>query len=319
MTGLTDRELAALDWVRRIDDPAFAAWDDHIAWLEADPANAAAFDRMALAVDDVAGPVPAKAPAAVPANDNPLIADPTPARWRGAGWLGGAVAAGLLGLVGISQFDRGAAPSGETRTIGSSAGERRLVRLGDGTRIALNGNSAIALDPARPRTVALLGGEAYFEVVHNATQPLSVTVGDTTFRDVGTAFNVSRDGDDIRLAVREGEVMLDPDGSARRLRAGQQVVRTGTSTTMTSVDPSAVGGWRVGRLVYRDAPLDRIAHDLSRAIGQTVVVAPGDATRFTGTVAIDADRERTVRRFAAVAGVEVRRYKTEWRLGSGDR
>ncbi len=42
-----DLREAALDWLVRTNDPEFDGWDEFIAWLEASPANADAYHRLA--------------------------------------------------------------------------------------------------------------------------------------------------------------------------------------------------------------------------------------------------------------------------------
>ena len=42
-----DLREAALDWLVRTNDPEFDGWDEFTAWLEASPANADAYHRLA--------------------------------------------------------------------------------------------------------------------------------------------------------------------------------------------------------------------------------------------------------------------------------
>ncbi len=65
--------------------------------------------------------------------------------------------------------------------------------------------------------MTLDAGEAYFEVVHDAQRPFVVYAGNRRITDLGTKFSVFRNGDDVRVVVREGRVqveMLDASGSA---------------------------------------------------------------------------------------------------------
>ena len=51
--AIADRQRLdeALDWVRRLHDPAFSDWEAHVAWLERDPRNPAAFDEMSRTIE----------------------------------------------------------------------------------------------------------------------------------------------------------------------------------------------------------------------------------------------------------------------------
>lgn len=318
-----DREEQALDWVRRTHDPEFGDWDAHLAWLEADPANAAAFDRMALAMEDATTALlhaPLREP--TPSNDNLELRESEAAadRPRRFGWGArvGALAASLAAVVGLTTLVRQPLPFADQAVAYSTElGQRRTVRLDDGTTIAMNGGSAIRVGTGNGRKVRVDRGEIYLDVVHDPANPLRVAVGDVDLVDVGTAFNVRREGTAITIGVQEGEVNVDPDGAAVRLAAGQQLRKDGDDVVLDRVERASIGCWRNGRLIYRDAPLKSVAADLSRAIGETVVVEPSaDAVRFTGVLEIDKDRARLFRRLAAVADVNIRRYKGEWRVAA---
>lgn len=309
------RHEEALDWVRRIADPGFGAWDAHLSWLEVDPRNATAFDDAALLIEDAAeGLAPQPAPLATPlsANDNP---SPPAAPRRNLGWLAGGAGALAASLLAVSawQLPRRDGPAPEL--IATAPGQQRTIALADGTRIALNGDSAISLDPASPRQVRLERGEAFFTVVHDAAHPFAVAVDTARFQDVGTAFDVTRDRGAIEVAVREGMVLYDPRRAAVRLEGGQAMRIEGGTATVRAIDPAAAGSWRAGRLIYRDAPLPVVAGDVSRALGMPISVDPalGDRT-FSGVIVVDHDRGRTLRRLAAVMGVSVRSQGPGWRM-----
>lgn len=316
----TVRHEQALDWARRIHDPSFAEWDAHIAWLEADPRNAEAFDAAIIAMDDATGGLASASAApifAIPTNatnDNASPAGPAATR-RLSRWgigLGGAIAAGFAGIVAISSFMHGAA---QPYRIETPPGLSREIALADGSSVTLNGGSAIELDRTNPRIATVVQGEAFFRVVHDDTHPFAVKAGDGVFQDVGTSFDVVRDTGGVRVAVREGAVMYDPKGAAVRLQGGQQIALDTAGATIGQVDPAAVGGWRQGRLSYRDATLASVAADLSRSVGSSVTVDPAlKDKRFSGVLIIDGDRERMFRRIAAVMDVRIRHEGNGWQM-----
>jgi transmembrane sensor len=317
MSDADRRREEALDWARRIHDPAFVDWEAHIAWLEADPRHADALDAALVLMEDAsAGLAPASPLTALMAavNDN---AGPAERRsGRGASrWglaLGGAVAAGLAAIVAVPSIMHERA---DPYRIETPSGVPRAIALADGTVVALNGGSAVELDHADPRTATLIQGEAFFRVKHDPRRPFAVRSGDSLFQDVGTSFDMVRDADGVRVAVREGAVMYDPKGAAVRLQGGQQIAVGANGATIGEVDPASVGGWRQGRLSYRDATLATIAADLSRSLGGPVAVDPGLADhRFSGVLMIDGDREATVRRIASVMDVRIRREGKGWQM-----
>lgn len=301
------RDEAALGWVRRLHDPTFADWGAHLAWLEADVGHAAAFDRMLLLIDDETAELASTPPAEEPlaANDN------TPARrWR---WSVAAAAVGALGLAIVPSL-RPAAPL----VLRTDPGEHRETRLNDGTQVALNGASEVRMTDAR--TANITRGEAFFTVAHDDRHAFRVTAGDVTLEDVGTAFDVVRRNGAVDVAVREGAVRYDPGGVAMLVPAGRSLrIARGTAVAGLA-DAATIGGWRHGKLVFRDETLDRVAEDLGRTTGVRVSVSPTAARRrFTGVVMIDTDRVLMLRRLAAVTGTRATRVGTGWRLLSSDR
>lgn len=318
MSELSHLEEEALAWVRRIQDTDFADWAGHADWLEADPRHLEIFDRVSTLIEDATdGLAPAGLVPPVdrpePVNDNPPI---TVVRRRWGRAAGFAVAAGIVGLLIAPQLHH-PAPAAETFT--TSPGQTRDIALADGTRIALNGDSNLRIDVADPRVATLTHGEAYFEVVHDAARPFVVHVGGGTIRDVGTAFDVALDGSVAEVAVHEGAVEAGQPDRTMQLGAGQaaRIAADGSTTLMAHVEPTSVGGWRSGRLSFRDAALDRVARDLSRSLGEPVTLDPTlSGRRFTGVVVLDADHDRVMRRLAGVMGLAVTRAGQGWRLSS---
>jgi transmembrane sensor len=311
----SQRADEALDWVRRIHDPSFTDWEGHAAWLEADSRNLAWFDEAAFTIEaatDALRPPEPFVTSPEPVNDNPAYATAPRRGWRpwGTG-LGIAMAAGIVAAVAVPAFMHDQA---HPYVVQTSAGEHRVLTL-DGTTISLNGESRLRLDRGDTRLATLEQGEALFAVHHDPAHPFTVRAGGATFQDVGTIFDVVKQPRSTKVAVREGAVLYDPEGSAVRLDAGQSIRIAGDAATVRPVDPAAVGGWRTGQLLYRDAPLVDVAGDVARNIGEPVLLDPGLAQRrFSGVVQIDADRSRMFRRMAAVMGVEVQHNPQGWRM-----
>ncbi|WP_454883388.1 FecR family protein [Sphingomonas oryzagri] len=318
---VTRRQEEALDWVRRLHDPDFTDWDAHIAWLEADPGNPTAFDAamlvMETATNGLAAPIVMPVAAfqtATAVNDNRAFAD-HPGKRQPAGrhfaW-GGAIAAAFATIIAVPSLMHGRP---QTYRIETAPGTTRELALLDGTTVALNGGSAIELDQSNPRVATVIHGEAFFRVVHNAADPFAVRAGNNLFRDVGTSFDVVRDAGGVKVAVREGAVMYDPDGAAVRIDGGQEIGIAEDGAKVVEIDSAAVGGWREGRLSYRDASLAAIASDLSRSLGIPVTVDPAlGKQRFNGVLIIDNDRDRMLQRFAAVMDVRIRSEDNGWQM-----
>jgi transmembrane sensor len=239
-------------------------------------------------------------------------ADPT-ARWRlRAPVLAAASVLLVVGLAYTALADR--VPSARRSTIDrntyvTGAAERSDLLLADGTRVRLAPGSQVrvAADFGKGRRDVYLEGEGYFEVVHDASRPFTVYAGNTSVRDIGTAFSVRSYAADsaVQVVVREGEVAVAGVG---RLRAGDmgRVFSTGEATVRRAVDVESHLSWTSGRLVYTDTPLADVLEDLRRWYGVDVQLADsGNASLpFTGTLAGVAPDE-AVAQVAATMGLLV--------------
>ncbi|MFD1949456.1 FecR family protein [Sphingomonas arantia] len=263
----------ALDWAVRMADPEAADWDGFMRWLEEDPANSAHYDRIAAAAQDAAV-VGSEEPVA--ANDVAPVARPT------RRWIGGALAAMLVGAVGVGVWSERPQPF----AVETAAGEQRVVALADGSSVVLAGGSRLALDRGDARVASVERGQVLFRVRHDARDPFDVRVGDLTLTDLGTVFDVKITGRGTRVAVAEGAVMVDPAGAAMRLDPGQAVLSDGRTLRREPSAVADVGSWQDGRLAFDNAPLSEVAEDLSRQLARRVVAAPAVAGRtFRGTIA----------------------------------
>ena len=299
--------LQAIDWHVRARDMAEADWARFVDWLEADPAHALAYDRVAA--QDRALPAIA-APLAPPAA-RPLL----PRRWAfGVG--GTAIAAGIVALMIPAILPKAAQPwSVETRP-----GEQRTVALADGTRIDMDGATRLDLDRSAPRRVTLAAGEAVFHVRHDAADPFTVRSGDLSVRDVGTVFDVTRTGKRLDVAVAEGSVLFQPDRDKIALTAGKRLSADEGlgSVTLGTVEPATVGGWRDGHISFAGEPLASVFAAVDRRYGTTVHLAGGlSGQPFTGMVALTGGADRDIPHLAALIGATWRRDGKQWILSPG--
>lgn len=136
--------------------------------------------------------------------------------------------------------------------------EVRTMTLADGSRVTLAPRSAVAFDSARH--ARLLRGTAYFQVRHDDANPFLVVAGDAIATDLGTAFEVTRDGPATHIAVREGLVgasCLTGWRDPLPLRLGEaETIDCGSGThRRTTVAPSRIAAWVEGNLVVTDRPL----------------------------------------------------------------
>jgi transmembrane sensor len=305
-------EAEAIGWVIRLRDAPAEDWEAFTAWLEADPAHAAAYEEAAL-VDAGLDDLP-RSPA------RPILpAEPAPGRHSGTRrhFLGWGIAAALVGAIGLATWPTANAEY----EVATGPGEHRQVALADGSQIDLNGSTRLVLDRDNPRFARLERGEALFTVVHDESRPFEVTAGDVELRDLGTVFNVVRGDRAFEVAVAEGAVMFNPEREAVELRPGMVLRQArGGAAAVSRSDPEAITGWREGRLTFTNADVARVADDLSRNLGRPVTASPRVAARsFTGIIILDRDPQVSVERASALLGLQARREGNGWALDQGGR
>ncbi|MBO9519260.1 MAG: FecR domain-containing protein [Porphyrobacter sp.] len=304
MTANESMRDQAIAWAVRTGDPAFDDWDGFTTWLEADPAHSLAYDTVVAAVGEAAQALPS-----IPAAENDDLPVHGQTRRR---WMGGAAALtlALVAAFGAWQF------RGGSYTIETAPGEVQLVKLDDGSQIALAGGSRIVLDRSDPRVASLEQGQALFTVIHDVSAPFRVTVGDDTLVDVGTIFDVKRAQGALSVAVSEGAVVLNPKNQNVQVSRGQMLSLDTASGRyqVGEVVTEEVGEWREGRLTYHDAMLADVASDLSRATGLAFEVAPGSAThRVSGSLLIEPIRADP-QSLGPLLGLAVRKDGEAWEI-----
>lgn len=137
------------------------------------------------------------------------------------------------------------------------AGEVATYTLPDGTSLALDAQSAVALHfSPTERRVELLAGRLWVDVQHQDTRPFRVVAADGVTQDVGTAFFVGQDKNRVDIAVTQGRVLVGKQDAAMQtdLQVGQAAhyLRGGAVMRDPAVDPEDIAAWRYGELVIRN-------------------------------------------------------------------
>jgi len=257
----SDVDLAAADWVQRRHlwtwmDTDQAEFD---AWLTESDANRVAYLRQ-NAVWSAAGRLNALRQQQPMRRANPTA---NPGSWR---LLRFVAAAAIVAVVGVSSFSYFRAPSDNTYV--TPVGGRKIITLADGTRIELNTDSALRIRGGAVRQVALLRGEAYFDVQHNGVDPFAVTANGYRITDLGTKFLVRTSTNLVRVSVLEGSAAVTPVSGQKAQRSalllpGDVAVANVGGLTVKKEPVASVAtalSWRHGLLTFKDTQLaDAIA------------------------------------------------------------
>lgn len=299
--GIELRE-AALDWIVRTNDPEFDGWDEFTAWLEADPVHADAYHRLAQSEADLA---PFIDP--VPVQGQPATREP---RRRGF-----AIAASVAALAALATAV--VAPRLMPIDYSTAPGEIRTIALGGQDQLVMNGDTRIELAGLERRTIRLAQGQVLLKLRDAEQGKVELVTGDLTLVDVGTVFEVARDGRETRVVVSEGAVLADPKGAKLKLAAGQRLDTEDGAAVLqaTTADTQSVGSFERGQLAYLDEPIAHVVADLRRSTGIAFSTSTDVKTRrFSGTLSV-AEIKRDPRLLGPLLGLSMERAGQGWKLG----
>lgn len=276
------RQDEAVTWfVRLHDSDDEGVWLAHRDWLEAHPANAAAYAAVEATWLDAEG-IGADDDTTAGATDGNVVdlAERRSAwsRRRIMAWIPPAIAAALVGMVVQPRIGDLFEASADVYTTGSNT--RREVRLADGSVLTLDRNTKLAVRIADDRRLVTLAyGQAAFDVHHDASKPFVIHAGDRQVRVLGTAFDVLLRDKVFGVSVSRGLVSVSAAGAQAnvvRLPAGKALIRLpdADGDRISDVAPDNAGAWKSGRLVYLDSTLEAVGRDYERFIGKPVAVRP---------------------------------------------
>ena len=194
---------------------------------------------------------------------------------------GTAVAAALVGVIIAIGSGRFADRSYET-----AVGEQSGLSLADGSKVRLDTNSRISVRfSSRARTIRLERGRAFFDIAHESDRPMSVIVGGAVVRDLGTQFDVRRDGPEVQVTLISGAVRIDTDGARHhwRLTPGQQMTAGPAFQPPHSVDLNTTTSWTSGRLMFDDLPLAAAVAEMNRYGAHKIVLETLGDVRVSGS------------------------------------
>lgn len=121
-------------------------------------------------------------------------------------------------------------PTKEVFTWATKSGERKKIRLNDGTVVLLNARSSLSIIKGfnKDKRAVNLVGEAFFDVAHNKDKPFQVHTSDFNINVLGTAFNVKAYPDEItsEATLIRGSITMEAvngNGGPITLKPSQKV------------------------------------------------------------------------------------------------
>jgi transmembrane sensor len=157
--------------------------------------------------------------------------------------------------------------------------ETLAITLEDGSHVLLGPASAITVDvSSASRNVHLLAGEAFFDVVHDASRPFHVTSRDLDVKVLGTAFDVRVDNEGTNVGLEQGSVHATGSVAGRQinetLAPGDQVTvaRSDGAMIRNTIPLADIGAWRNNRLIVMDATIGSVIEQIRRYHPSWIVV-----------------------------------------------
>ena len=204
-----------------------------------------------------------------------------------------ALAASILLTVGLGfVLARTISPGSAAETeYATSIGERKELRLADGSFLSLDARSRVAVSfDSGERVARLLQGQARFRVAHDPHRPFHVEVAGEDVRALGTDFNIATEGRRLAISLISGAVLISRIeerstlfGLARiaertpivTLKPGEQFERNAQGRLhVRRFDPQVVNAWQNGRLVFDSLPLFEAVALVNRYSRRQIVLDP---------------------------------------------
>lgn len=193
----------------------------------------------------------------------------------------------------------------------TAANQVEIITLADGSRVRLNGDSALAEDfDASIRRVRLLKGQAYFDVAKDASRPFVVEADGGEVRALGTAFDVNLVGSHSEVTVIESSVLVSAGvGNGRALlQPGDRIIydRDGKLGAIRKVPAGLEAPWLSGHLVFEERPLSSVVEEIFRQLpGSFMIANPATGRRLVSGSFDLKDPEAAFRSFSEAMKLRV--------------
>lgn len=333
-----DRDEVATAWFARERSGAMTTAEaaELEAWQEADPANRAAYDAVALTWR--AAEALRADPEILSLREEALKARYLPKRGFMAAGLAAAALAGAIVLAPLALTSVNAVRTLHDQEFRTGVGQQATVKLPDGSLVTLNTDSVLRTRQVEGKRMLYLDkGQAYFKVARDPSRPFIVAAGGRTVTALGTAFDVRVSPREFKVTLVEGKVRVEAPASAvglalakagapaagpvqaTEMTAGSELAATDyRHWNVTTTDVDRETSWLRGQLIFERERLGDVVEEMNRYSTKKIVVderaaatpitaafKPGDidgfvrAVRDYGFVEVVSDGEKAVELRAA--------------------
>lgn len=296
-----DPMMAAARWHERLQtDSQPADLEAFETWRSADPDHAAAFARIEqiIALGQSIGSEPEIMTLRHETLARVVMRDRAPPRWPVLTGL-----AASLVIVGSMMWWTFPVPAERARTsavarvveakvrsFSTSVGERRNITLEDGSLLRLDTGTTVQVQyTAGERRLALLRGQAMFDVAKAPARPFIVAVANRTVTAHGTRFSIRYDDRMMAVALVEGVVTVAKSGDKAAdevvMRPNDRLVANGQRVSLRHYDDlGRFTSWTRGFIQFDDVPLAEAVREFNRYTAVPVLLdEQAGAIRISGS------------------------------------
>ena len=285
---MAQRIAEAVAWHTHLHESDLSTVPEFEAWLK-DAENARVW-ALSIAVWEFVGSQ-AKEPEVVAARTEALnlVKRAMVQRRSSWSWRRPAIAAAVALFLGGTAFE-GYVLLQQPADYMSGFGERRVIRLEDGSRVSLDSDSEVTVQYSRTaRELQLLRGQARFDVAHDVQRPFSVLARDQKVVATGTAFNVDITRPTVAVTLIEGHVVIfaqrgeelqtAPAAPVQKnkpveLRAGQELVASiSAQPVVKPANIQEVTAWTAGQLIFSNEALSEVVARVNHYSSTPIVIA----------------------------------------------
>jgi transmembrane sensor len=158
----------------------------------------------------------------------------------------------------------------EYNVLTTPRGGEYQITLPDGTKVWLNAASSLRFPTSftDKQRVVELTGEAYFEVVKNASMPFHVKVNNIDVEDLGTHFNIMayENEQGIKTTLLEGKVSVTKNGVTKNLVPGKQAITNDQTQTIdvTNANVEQAVAWKDGYFRFKETNIHELMREVER-------------------------------------------------------
>lgn len=196
----------------------------------------------------------------------------------------------------------------------TDVGERRSVRLSDGSTLHLDSASAVNVDlRGRTRLLHLVQGQVDLEVMLDG-RAMEIEIADARIQVLGTRLTLARRADHNELTVLSGKAMVIQGGDQRMVSSGERVTFDDARiNAVQKADGTVATAWRTGYLQAKDMPLAEALERLAAHRGQRLTLWNDQAAYRRVTATFNLDRsDETLAKLAAEQQLQLYSVLGQW-------